>query len=268
MKVSLVIATYNRVDALQAVLQSVMRQTVLPSEVLVADDGSRPDTAAAISALAADFPCPLRHVWQEDRGFRLASIRNRAVTQAQGDYLIFLDGDCLLRPVFIANHMRLAQTGWAVAGQRVLLSAAYTQAVLAGKADVSWSALLRGRWRGDVNRLLPLLTLPDGAWRRLQRLRWQLLRGCNIAVWRSDFMAVNGFDERFNGWGYEDSDFAIRLIRAGVGIKNGRFATAVLHLWHKENDRSHEHANHALLQETLHGSHTRAVLGVAQYGEG
>ncbi|SDZ78645.1 Glycosyltransferase, GT2 family [Thiothrix caldifontis] len=262
--VSLIISTYNRLDALKAVLDSVTRQQVYPLEVLVADDGSTQETAEYLKSVT--LPCALLHIWQVDDGYRLATIRNRAAVQAQGDYLIFIDGDCVMRPDFIANHLRLAEARWFVAGHRLLLSEPFTQQVLQAEASLlTFPRLLQARLSGGLNRLLPLLSLPDGHWRRRKPTDWRLARGCNLGVWREDFIAVNGFEERFNGWGYEDSDFAIRLIRCGVHCKSGRFATGVFHLWHRENDRSRERTNHALLQASLVSSQTRAELGLSQY---
>lgn len=262
--VSLIISTYNRPDALQKVLDSVAQQQLMPLEVLIADDGSTAATRQMIESIK--LPVPLHHVWQEDTGYRLATIRNRSAAQARGDYLIFIDGDCILRPDFIKNHMKLAEPGWLVAGHRLLLSETFTAQVLQAKQTLaSFPQLVQAYVSGGLNRLAPLLNLPDSHWRRRKPKHWPMARGCNIAVWRDDFRQVNGFDERFNGWGYEDSDLAVRLIRAGIGCKSGRYATGVFHLWHKENDRSRERDNHTLLQATLNGDYTQAKLGLDQY---
>ena len=264
-QLSLIITTYNRPDALKIVLNSVTNQQMLPTEVLIADDGSDDSTAVLLQKL--QLPFPTKHIWQEDQGFRAASARNRAVAAATGDYLVFIDGDCLLRPNFIQQHHQLAAQNWFVAGHRLLLSASYTQQLLAFPITPPISLLqaIQARMRGNLNRLLPLLTLPDSQWRLHRPQRWQAARTCNLGMWRDDFVRVNGFDERFNGWGYEDSDLAVRLIRAGVGCKDGRYATGVYHLWHQENDRSRERDNHQLLQATLNGDYTRAVIGLDQY---
>lgn len=273
MKLSIIVSSYNRTDALNAVLASLAGQKGMAEgewEVIVADDGSGPATREVISRWQSRFPCALVHVWHEDTGFRLAAIRNRSAAQARGDYLVFLDGDCLPFPDFALQTLQLAEAGWFVAGNRVLLSEGFTARLLRSQdqaAPVRWSAL---RWcwaklAGEANRAIPWLRLPLAAARKRRATRWQVLKGCNIGVWKSDFVAINGFDETFSGWGHEDSDFAVRLIRAGVLLKDGRFAVPVLHLWHKENDRSKQAANWAKLEATLQGHHTRAVLGLEQY---
>ena len=131
MLISVIVTTYNRPDALATVLAGLAAQTDRGFELLVADDGSRDDTRILIEAAAPTFAMPLAHVWQEDRGFRAGAARNRAAVKARGDYLIFLDGDCVPRPDFIARHRDLAEAGWMVAGNRILLSEAFTRRVMA-----------------------------------------------------------------------------------------------------------------------------------------
>jgi len=268
MRVSVVVTTYNRPDALAMVLSALAGQHLREFEVLIADDGSRPDTAELVAEHARGYPVPLTHVWQHDQGFRAGAARNRASARAQGEYIVFLDGDCLARPDFLSRHVTLAQPGYFVAGNRILLSQAFTADAQAGQWPVhTWSrrTWLGARMRGRVNRWLPLWGLPDAAWRRRHPTRWRGARTCNLAVWREDFMRVNGFDERYAGWGHEDADLAIRLIRSGVLRKDGRFATAVLHLWHADNDRSGLADNEQRLAAIQADQRTRAEAGVDQY---
>ena len=270
-KLSLIVTTYNRPDALNAVLDALSCQTESgPFEVIIADDGSRQDTIDLIKSRCTHFPVPLLHIWQEDLGFRAAAARNRATALASGDYFIFIDGDCLPLPDFCAQHRRLMETGWCVAGSRILLSAEFTPALLGHTrpayvvhwTHTEWKAAVS---RGEANKASACRRWRLGPLRKIGAHRWQRVRTCNLGVWRDDFFAVNGFDESFCGWGYEDSDFAVRLIRHGVKIKDGRFAVPVLHLWHKENDRSQQPENWARFEATLHGHHLRARQGVDQY---
>jgi GT2 family glycosyltransferase len=265
---SAIVTTYNRPDALAAVLCGLAAQTDRDFEIRIADDGSTAATHALIERLAPTLPVPLAHVWQEDRGFRAAAARNRAAAGAQGDYLLFLDGDCIPRPGWIATHRRLAERGWMVAGNRILLSHDLTAQALAGEWPLQeWSAT---QWReqraaGGINRTLPLLDLPLGPFRKWGARRWQRVRTCNLGVWRVDFERVNGFDEDFVGWGYEDSDLAIRLIKSGVRRKEGAYATGVLHLWHAENPRAQETENWERLKTRLRDGTVRAARGLDQY---
>ena len=212
---------------------------------------------------------PLTHAWQEDRGFRAGAARNRAARVARGDYLIFLDGDCVPRPDWIAQHRRLAEPGWMVAGNRVLLSESRTRELLAQAAPLhAWTP---AQWRaeraaGGINRTAPLARLALGPLRKLGARQWERVRTCNLGVWSADFARVNGFDESFEGWGFEDSDLAVRLLNAGVRRKEGAFATGVLHLWHRENDRRHEGRNWDLLQQRLRSGDTLPLQGLRTGG--
>ncbi|MGB7256499.1 MAG: glycosyltransferase family 2 protein, partial [Pseudolabrys sp.] len=239
--ISVIVTTYNREDALDAVLRSLARQTDADFEVIVADDGSGPATAATADRWNGKVGGRLERVWHEDRGFRAAEIRNRAILAARGAYCIFLDGDCIARLDFVATHRRLAEPGWFVTGNRVLLSPGLTEKVLREKLTLeTWSlgGWLGERLRGGVNRLSAILSLPLGPLRWLRRNAWQGARSCNLAVWRSDLDRVDGFDASYSGWGKEDSDFLVRLRHAGVRRKDGTFATGVIHLWHPEADRA------------------------------
>jgi glycosyltransferase involved in cell wall biosynthesis len=263
--ISVVVATYNREDALDAVLRGLSRQTDRRFEVLVADDGSGPATARVIAAWTAQG-FPLAHVRHADEGFRLAEIRNRAILQSAGSLCIFLDGDCIPRPGFVAAHRRLSEPGWFVAGNRVLLGQALTACILGDRLEPElWGPgeWMRRRLRGEVNRLVPLATLPLGPLRRLGPKAWRSARGTNLAIRRDDLARVDGFDATFNGWGREDSDIMVRLIRAGTHRKDGRFATGVLHLWHPAFDRSRLAENERMLADVINGDRERAVRGLS-----
>ncbi len=268
MKASVIVTTYNRPDALAIVLRGLAGQDDRDFEVLIADDGSRPDTAQLVQRLASGFPVLLKHVWQVDKGFRAGAARNRACAQASGAYIIFIDGDCVPLPNFVSRHKLLAEQGWFVAGNRILLSETFTSEALSQalplhqRSKLEW---LRDRWRGRINRWLPLLQLGNTSWRKKSPQRWQGARTCNLALWREDFMAVNGFDEAYAGWGHEDADLAVRLIRRGVQRKDGRFATAVMHLWHRENDRSQLLENVKRLEQILASHRIQAQIGLDQY---
>lgn len=264
--ISVIVATYNRPDALDAVLRSLSGQHDSGFEVLVADDGSKPDTAAVAAAWNGRVGRRLAHVWQPDRGFRLAEIRNRALLAADGDYCIFLDGDCLARPDFIAAHRALAEPHWFVTGNRILMSRELSELVLREHLPAErWSTAqwLQQRSRGGINRLAALFKLPLGPLRRRHANAWGGARACNLGVWRSDLNAVDGFDSGFAGWGREDSDLLVRLMRSGVRRKDGRMATGVLHLWHPEADRGNLPENDRRLAEVLADTRIAAKQGLS-----
>ncbi|HWP26650.1 MAG TPA: glycosyltransferase family 2 protein [Xanthobacteraceae bacterium] len=266
MLISVIVTTYNREDALAAVLRSLAGQTDRNFEVVVADDGSGPKTKAVIDSWREQLDVPLIHVWQEHRGFRAAEIRNRAITASRGEYCIFLDGDCLVRPDFVATHRRLAERGRFLTGNRALLSERLTAKILQEELPAeTWglAAWLGERVRGGVNRIGPLLRTPLGPLRKLRGKKWQGARSCNLAVWRSDLEHVDGFDAAYIGWGREDSDLLIRLIRSGVRRKDGSYATGVLHLWHPDADRSHLADNQRRFDQVMASDRVRAVRGLS-----
>jgi glycosyltransferase involved in cell wall biosynthesis len=265
--ISVIVSTYNREDALAAVLRSLARQGDRDFEVLVADDGSGTATARVVADWASRMPVPLKHVWHPDRGFRLAEIRNRAIRASAGVYGVFIDGDCIARSDFVAAHRRLAEPGWFVTGNRILLSHELTERILrVGLEPEQWrlAEWLAARAQRRVNRFAPLLDLPLGKLRRLHSRQWRGARGSNIAFWRADLDKVDGFDAAYSGWGREDSDIFIRMIRAGVLRKDGRFATGVLHLWHAEADRARLADNERMLAEVIDGTRVRAKQGLSR----
>jgi glycosyltransferase involved in cell wall biosynthesis len=266
--VAVIVTTYNRPDALAAVLAGYRTQSDRDFEMIVADDGSTDETARVIDEAQKDG-LNIRHVWHEDRGFRAAAIRNRAIAKTVADYIVFSDGDCIPLPRFVAQHRRLAEPGWFLSGNRILLSEGFTRRILREKLPVhAWTS---GRWfraklGGEVNRWLPLLTLPpDMALRKWQAARWEGVMTCNLSVWRKDLLAVDGLDEAYSGWGLEDSDLAIRLLRTCVRHKTARFAAPVLHLWHGENDRGSLPENRQRLDAVLKSDRIRALSGLSQY---
>ena len=264
--ISIIVTTYNREDALDAVLRSLARQDDSDFEVIIADDGSGEATTKLVDAWKVRFGRRLDHVWHTDRGFRAAEIRNRAILAARGAYCVFLDGDCIVRPDFIATHRRLAEPGWFVTGNRVLLSAELTTEVLREKLNpASWGfgRWFAERWRGGVNRLSALLHLPLGPLRRVRQRVWHGARSCNLAIWRTDLDCIDGFDADYSGWGKEDSDIIIRLLHAGVRRKDGTFATGVLHLWHRDADRSQLAENERKLAGVAAGDRIRARQGLS-----
>ncbi len=256
MQTAVILTTYNRPLALDRVLASLAEMEIQAAEIVVADDGSGEATAHVVNHWKTQLP--LKHVWQPDDGFRAAEIRNKAVLASSADYLVFFDGDCMVPRDFVVQHQRLAEVGFMVAGNRVLLSKTLTREVEDRRLSPEvWSMRhwVEYRWQGHVNRLLPLLRWPDGSWRKQRPMRWEGVHTCNLGLWRKDFEAVNGFDREFQGWGHEDADLAIRLMRYGIRRKDGICAIPVYHLWHRENDRSQEVDNKARLMDVLAGEY-------------
>ena len=257
---SLVIATYNWPRALSLVLQSVRVQRTTPTEVIIADDGSGHDTRELIESEAASFPVPLRHVWHEDRGFRLGTIRNKAMAAARGEYLLQIDGDMVLHPEFVVSHLAFARRRTYVQGSRVMLDEVRTRQALASRT-IAMSAISPGI-RNRVNALhLPWLSrLVRGPSDPLRRTR-----GCNMAFWRDDIIRVNGYNEDIEGWGREDSELAARLLQSGIRRRNLKFSAVAWHLHHRMMSQASLSRNHVLFERTMTAGVTRCERGIDQW---
>ena len=269
MRLAVIVTTYNRPNALELVLAGFAAQSDLEFELIIADDGSKEDTKASVDSFRATAPMPVKHVWQEDQGFRAAAVRNKAALATDAEYFVFTDGDCVPTRNFVRAHRCLAEPKCFLAGSRLLLNEGFTAEVLANQIPIyawTWGDWKSAKISASINRRVPLLELPfPGFLRKLTPRRWQGVRTCNFSLWRDDFAKANGFDERYSGWGLEDSDLAIRLIHSGVIHKSARFAAPVLHLWHREFDRLSLQENKVRLDALLKEGAVCAVLGLDQY---
>lgn len=237
--IALLISTYNWPEALHLVLESVRRQQVLPDEILIADDGSGEETARLIRHFQQHFPVPLRHFWQEDKGFRKTQIMNKAVAESNSDYLVQIDGDIVLHPSFIADHVLVAEKGTYIKGSRVLLLQPKTAQLLSAKKPVSLSPFNTG----IVNRINALRIPVLASFFIKKQKRSNDLRGCNCAFWKADFMAVNGYNNDLTGWGHEDIELAARFVNLGLLQKRVKMMAVCYHLYHPINSRSQETQN-------------------------
>lgn len=239
MNTTVIVTSYRRRDALNLVLQSLANQTEMPEEVIVADDGSGPDVRSLIDHWSERLP--LAFIWQADRKFRAARARNLAAVKAIGDHLIFIDGDCVLPLDFVKTHRRLIIGLKMVSGGRFLINSQDTKAlVTSGEVDENLCF-----------RDIKFLKLPLGLFRDLAPRNWRQVRTCNLGVMRSDFMNVCGFDESYQGWGREDSDLVVRMIKNGVKVRSARFAACVSHLHHDEEAKTALEANDSQFQNVI-----------------
>lgn len=263
--IAVIVSTYERPDALAAVLRALADQDDRDFDVIVADDGSGDETRSIVDRFHSEL-ASLQHVWQEDEGFRLSASRNRAIAAARAEVLVFIDGDCLVRPDYVRRLRALICPGAFLRGSRVRISERLTRTVLEAELPAQrWPlvAWIGHRFRGGVDRVHPLLRLPLGPLRGGRPRRLDGAHGCNLAVWRDDLIAVNGFDESFEGWGEEDRDLVARLVRSGVRRIDGRYAIPVLHLWHPT--RAPDEGNRRRLEDRRTSSITRAEVGLEQH---
>jgi glycosyltransferase involved in cell wall biosynthesis len=231
-KVSLIVTTYNWPDALDRVLASVATQTHKPDEVIVADDGSAASTKALVEDWRTGLSCPLHHVWQQDLGFRAARIRNRGIAASRGEYIILIDGDMLMHPAFVADHLMLAESGAFLQGGRIKATPRETARLLSGGRPVfaPWSAADFHAFDG-TRRHYAFHASSLARWKARQQ-RGGRVMSCNMSFWREDLLRVNGFDERMEGYGAEDRELAARLGNAGVSRRQLKWAALAVHLEH------------------------------------
>jgi len=263
--VSVVLLTYNWPQALSRVLDSIAWQRRLPEEVIVADDGSSESTSALLRARAAHFPCALRHVWQEDLGFRAARCRNRGIAVARSAYIVLIDGDMVLHPDFIADHLALARRGALMQGGRIKWTQAESERVMAGKAPV-FSPFAQADYRAfDAMPRHYAFRSPWLARRKARRPGGRVM-SCNMGLWREDLLACNGFDERMEGYGAEDRELVARLGNAGIAKHPLKWAALAGHLEHRSRAQANVDEatlpNNALFLQTVRAGLTRCEAGI------
>ena len=254
---SLIISTYNWPEALKLCLDSVANQTMLPKEVLIADDGSTEETLQLINTYKDRLN--IIHVWHEDKGFRLAEIRNKAIKKATGDYIVQIDGDIILDKHFIADHVRFAKKGYYTRGTRVKLSKKLSEKL----------------WKGEN---IKLHFLTAGLETRENALRCKLLSlllrkpkkqshnalGCNMAFWREDLIRVNAYNNDLKGWGHEDEELCARLVNTDILRRKIKYLAIAYHQYHEEREKDHEHTHNHVIEKTIDQGITWIENGISQ----
>jgi glycosyltransferase involved in cell wall biosynthesis len=261
-KISIIVTTYNWKEALALCLESVLAQTRLPDEIVVADDGSRDDTAELVRAYMRKSPVPLIHVWHPDEGFQLSKIRNRGIAGARGDYIVQLDGDMIANRFFIEDHGRIAKANAFVQGKRSLLSPESTSRILKSKT-IRVGAFSRGVKFSHRRFLLRSRCLSWLFSSTNRRARGTL--GCNMAYWRSDAIRVNGYDEQFVIHGGEDLDFALRLLHLGLKRQYMKHLAFGAHLYHPCRGNPEVLDNESIVQRCQESGAISCSRGIDQY---
>lgn len=253
MLISVIITTYNSPDFLQRCINSFLDQADSHFEIIVADDGSKEETKLLIEKYK-DSHLNIKHAWHDDKGFRAAKIRNEAVRKSSGEYLIFIDGDCVAFSDFIQNHKIISEKGFFARGNRIMLSENFSNILIKENRNINligFMKYIKLRLQRDINRIIPIIRFPHYPFRKTKKKEWRGAKTCNLGVWRDDFNNINGLDESYIGWGREDSDFVVRLINSGIYRKEAVFSTGLLHLHHKINSRENFSRNDKLLSEAI-----------------
>lgn len=268
MEVDLLITTYNRVDALEAVLVSLIDQTVQPSQVIIADDGSDTDTRDLVEKYKKLLKTDLIHAWHEDLGFRAAETRNRALSKVKAEYVIIIDGDMLLEKHFIEDHLRFAKKGCFIQGGRVLLTEKRTQEILSKPGHkvhlTPFTPGIESRFEKKITAFRSVF-LANITIKELNNKT--KVRSCNMSFYYKDILAVNGFNNKFVGWGREDSEFVERLLNNGLVGRLIKFTALGYHLYHKEEPRSSLPENDNLLNYTIKNNLTWCEDGLSKFLE-
>lgn len=279
MKITAIVPTYNRPQALRLCLMSLAQQTVLPDEVLIADDGSGEPTRQLITdmqdALRDRFP--IRHIWQEDVGFRKPRILNETVRQAMGDYLVFIDGDCIAHPKFIAEHVAMSSPDRILSGKRVEIGQGLTGKLLQEERIIStlsfellWNAAFGGL--NKSRKVEEAIIIRNPLFRKAlhrDRITDDGVWGCNFSLYRDLFYAINGCDEDFLDGSIEDNDIGIRALNQGKKLITVRNRAVIFHLWHKStwNFQNEKYLhNKRILQQRIGNKETICRNGIRKLG--
>jgi len=239
MKISVIVPTYNRPRALKLCLKSLALQSVLPTEVLIADDGSTAETRDAVLEMRESLEdlFPITHVWQEDDGFRKPKILNETVRQTTGEYLIFIDGDCMAHRHFVRAHVEQSDPTAILGGKRVEIGKQLTEKLLAaGTVINSLSArLLLDALIQKSRKVEESVRIKHSILRKLMhrdKIRNDGIWGCNFSLYKQLFLDINGCDEDFVDGSFEDNDLGIRVLNQGKQVRSVRGLAIIFHLWH------------------------------------
>ena len=260
MKTALIISTYNWPEALEVVMASLEAQSILPDQVLIADDGSTAETKNIIEKFCQRSNCKVKHVWQEDAGFRKSAILNKTLANTNADYIIQIDGDCIMHRDFIKDHLNRKQSKTFLYGSRVNIKPSFVEKVLKMNSP-KFSFFAKEIKNKSRNLRIPglqKLYVPKA-------LFSNKTRGCNLSYWRNDFIAVNGYDETMEGWGREDSEFVLRLLNNKVKAKRLRYGGIVYHIYHSEKSREFLKRNSEIQKQTIKEKKIWCEEGVDKY---
>lgn len=242
MKLEIIMAAYNNEAVMRLVLEGYLLQNDRDFSLCVADDGSGPEIKALVEEYA-EKGLNIRHIWQEDDGFRKARIVNAAIASSTADYLVLTDNDCIPSAYFVADHKAWARPGYYVAGRRVDMKSSLTQRLLAGEVPVvrlnSFPFLVSQACRDGLKRA-EIALRPPGWLAEVWSRKPQGLLGANFGAWRADLVGVNGFDRDFEGYGFEESDLEWRLQRYGIASRPVRGRACLFHMYHQERSVSQE----------------------------
>jgi len=258
--VALIITTYNWPKALELVLESVRHQSLMPNEVIIADDGSTDETKKLIKTFQQNFPTKLIHLWHEDKGFRRSAVLNMAFSKTDSQYLIQLDGDCIIHKDFIKDHIFHAEKDTFLFGSRVNIQKLFLPTLFNNRI-IRFNFFANGIKKRTRN--LRMLFLSN-QYKRKNELS-KKLRGCNLSFWKEDIIAINGYNEDMEGWGREDSEMIIRLLNKEILGKRLRYCGIIYHIYHHEKSKSRLDLNDEIQQNSIKNKSIWCENGIDKY---
>lgn len=274
MKISVIVPTYNRPKALKLCLLSLSQQSIAPDEVLIADDGSGRETRDLILQMQQQLrhAFPIKHIWQEDKGFRKPVILNETVRHSTGDYLIFIDGDCMAHRQFIKSHVEASSSDAVLSGKRVELGKNLTEWVLQREIvmnNLNIRLLLDSMRNHDHSRrVAESIQIKNRLLRRLlhrDRITNDGVWGCNFSLYKELFIDINGCDEDFVDGSIEDNDIGIRVLNQGKHVVSLRGLAIIFHLWHESTwnfqNKKYLH-NVSIMKKRIENKEARCKNGI------
>jgi len=258
MRTSLVIATYNWPKALELVLLSILKQSVLPNEILIADDGSTKETRQIIKSYSSKFKSGINHIWQKNEGFQKTSILNKSIAKANGEYIIQIDGDIIIHTHFIRDHIKMAKEGFFIHGSRTFLNEKTTRNSIANSM-INFSIFSSG----ITNRFNSLHSLLLSKILSNTNKKLKGTRGCNFSFWKKDFIKVNCYNEDMTVWEKEDTELSVRLMNSG--LQKLKYLAVCYHLHHKILSKEGLNINNSILTLIINKKREVCINGINKY---
>ncbi|MNK19010.1 Chondroitin synthase [compost metagenome] len=258
MKIALIISTYNWPEALQLCLQSVMTQSVMPDEIIIADDGSLPSTKEIIDRFRKIQKRKIKHIWHSDTGFKLAEIRNKAILESKSDYIIQIDGDVILHPHFVQDHKSFAKENSFVKGRRLMIGKTKSESLLKQKSiNVSFLS-------SDVKMREHGIRIPffNNIFFSKEERSADGVMGSNMAFWKKDFESVNGYNNALKGWGAEDKELAQRFVNLGMVKRKIQYGAIQYHIYHPQCDKSKHNEQIKVIEDLKSSKKTTSENGL------
>ena len=260
--ITIVIAVYKWAGALNLVFKSIEKQSIIPNEIIVADDGSGLDIKNIINSFKKKSNLKVMHVWQKNMGFRKPMCLNKAIAKAKSEYIITIDGDMILHPKFIEDHLNFKKLNTFVNGMRAKINPEATVDMI-NKEDFTLKPLdsrLKSKRYSLRNFFLCKLFSGKKIFNKFYNFN-----GCNMAFYKKDYIKVNGYNEDIVGWGRDESEFASRLINNNITRRDLRFNAVAYHLHHEGASRGRLNINHSIFLSTLKNKVKRCKNGIDKY---